>query len=86
MKELVVSALGGFLAHQFRRVTERMPHGFRQLASYAIGVVFAFPFVCLFWKRLEGNKHRSAIAYLLGFLGFGTGIAGGWMIDTIGDE
>ena len=86
MIELLISTLGGFLLHQFARYTDRMPTGWRELSNYAIGIAGSLPFIGLFWWRLDDvkdNRKRSFIAYLLGFLGIGSGVAIGWFMDTI---
>lgn len=72
--------------HQTKKHTDAMPYGWDRLASYTIGIVGTYPFVMLFWQRLKGNKHRSSLAYLLGFLGVGVGVAAGYWLDTVDQE
>lgn len=83
--ELFISTVGGFLMHLARRKTNKMPHGWRELTNYALGVAGSFPFVMLFWRGLGEDvkpAKRGFAAYLLGFLGVGGGVALGWLWDT----
>ncbi len=83
--ELIVATIGGFIMHLFRRQTNRMPHGWRELTNYSLGVASSFPFVWLFWRGLGEDvkpAKRGFVAYLLGFLGVGAGVALGWLADS----
>ena len=82
--EAIITAVGGYLLHKFRRITERMDNGWQQLTSYAIGVMGVLPFFLLFTKR-TGKKNRCFIAYIFAFLFAGVGVAVGWLVDSIGD-
>jgi hypothetical protein len=87
--ELIVATAGGFLMHFARRKTNVMPHGWRELTNYSLGVAGSFPFVCLMWRGLGDEvkpAKRMFVAYLLGFLGVGAGVALGWVADTFKDE
>lgn len=83
--ELFIATIGGFLMHAGRRHTNKMPHGWRELSNYSLGVAGSFPFVMLFWRGLGDEMKpakRGFVAYLLGFLGVGAGAAMGWLADT----
>jgi len=83
--ELIVATIGGFIMHYTRRQTNRMPHGWRELTNYSLGVASSFPFVWLFWRGLGDDvkpAKRGFVAYLLGFLGVGAGVALGWLADS----
>ena len=87
--ELVIATIGGFILHYGRRQTNRMPHGWREMTNYACGVAGSFPFVWLFWRGIGEDVKpgkRGFIAYLLGFLGVGAGVALGWMADTFKED
>ena len=89
MIELLIASLSGLILHQSTRYTDRMPDGWRELSNYAIGVSGSLPIIGLFWWRLAEIKtpwKRAFVSYLLGFLGVGAGVAGGWLIDTIRRE
>lgn len=85
MIELAISFCGGFVAHQFRRVTERMPSGWGQLTSYTFGGITALPFMAMLFDRSgEPNPMRRFLAaYTMGFASFGSGVAAGWLVDSI---
>lgn len=83
--ELLIAMAGGFVMHIARRKTNKMPHGWRELTNYAMGVAGSFPFVWIFWRGVGEEvkpSKRGFIAYLLGFLGVGAGVALGWLVDT----
>jgi len=83
---MVLSVIVGLLAHQTRRVTCNLPHGWRNLSEHVIGVVAAFPAFLLFRRKLRNGKDRSDVAWWLAFLGVGLGVAGGWLLDTGMDD
>lgn len=87
--ELIVATIGGYVMHQARRHTNPMPHGWRDLANYSIGVAGSFPFIWLFWRGQGADTkpaHRGFVAYMLGFLGVGAGVALGWIADTFSKD
>lgn len=87
--ETILAMLGGFGLHQTKRVVDHMPTGWDRLASFAIGVAGALPFVALFWTRLGDEvkpAKRGFTAYLLGFLTVGCGVALGWLVDSLRNE
>lgn len=87
--ELIVATIGGFILHLFRGHTNRMLHGWRELTNYAMGVAGSFPFVWLFWRGIGEDVKpgkRGFMAYLLGFLGVGAGVALGWVVDTFKED
>jgi len=75
--------------HLARRKTNVMPHGWRELSNYSLGVAGSLPFVMLFWRGIGDDMRpakRGFVAYLLGFLGVGAGVAIGWLADTFLSE
>lgn len=86
MFEAIISLVGGFLLHKTRRITERMPMGWSELTSYAVGIIGVLPLFVLFGKRLGKREHRCFIAYLLSFLFAGVGVALGWLVDTMAEN
>ena len=87
--ELFIATVGGFIMHLSRRQTNRMPHGWRELANYSLGVAGGFPFVGLFWRGLGDEvkpAKRGFAAYRLGFLCVGAGVAIGWLADSFAKD
>lgn len=76
------AALAGLMAHQLKRLTDRLPEGISQIANYTIGSFVCLPFVAVIHKDLKsvpGPSTRLAIAYLLAFFGVGAGTVLGWL-------
>lgn len=71
-----------FLHHKTRFIDE-YGNGWRQIVSYAVGVLAAFPFFLLHRNKLKETKDAGIIAYLLAFLGSGIGTSFGWMSKDI---
>lgn len=84
---LIEGVIGGFLAHQSRTLTESLPHGYRELVSYAIGVIATYRTAVQVYHLLQGNGwQRFARAYFGGFLIVGSGVVVGWVADTVSDH
>jgi len=80
------SMLAGFGLHQTASITHKIPEGWEQLSGTTIGVLGTFPPFLLWFRQLDGAKNiyvRAGAAFLLAFLGVGSGVALGWLIDTI---
>lgn len=87
--DLILSAVLGLALHQTRRYTEPLPHGWRDLTNYAVGVVGTGPAFLLWWLRLKdvSNPHnRAFLAFVLSFVGVGSGVAVAWMLDTFKED
>lgn len=83
--DLILSAVMGMLIHQTRRYTDPLPYGWRELTNYSVGVAGTGPVFILWWARLKdvGNPlNRAFLAFVLSFIGVGSGVAAGWMLDT----
>jgi hypothetical protein len=81
---LLSAALGGFL-HQTRHYTDHLPHGWREMTNYSLGVIGTGPAYILWWLRLKDVNNplnRAFLAFILAFIGVGSGVAAGWMLDT----
>lgn len=86
---LVISSLAGIALHQTRRYTHSLPEGWRELTSYTIGVTGTTPIFALWWHRLKDVTHpfeRAFLAFVLAFIGVGTGVSAGWLVDTFKEE
>jgi hypothetical protein len=82
----LVSVFAGLLLHQTSSITHRMPHGWQQLTGYVFGVLGAFPVILLWHRRFSEIKNpdtKLTASYTTGFLGVGSGVALGWLIDTL---
>lgn len=80
---LFLAALTGCLAHVSYVFTGSLPNGLSQLVAYALGVIFAHPFVQAAHDDLEDIRDpgkRLFAAYFLAFLAFGAGTALGWRV------
>ncbi len=87
--DLLISALLGVALHQLRPQIDKLSDGWRELTSYAVGVTGAGPLFALWWHRLkdvENPFNRAFLAFLLAFVGVGSGVATGWMLDTFKDD
>lgn len=83
--DLILSALLGAILHQSRHYTERLPVGWREMTNYSIGVIGTSPAFALWHRQLKDVSNpfsRAFLAYVLSFVGVGSGVAAGWMIDT----
>ncbi|MCP4567963.1 MAG: hypothetical protein GY841_10325 [FCB group bacterium] len=83
---ILFAILYGYLAHQTRRfIYARFGNGWRELVSYAAGVLFVFPvFALVAWVLSEHNEkatQQAALAYYMSFLPFGLGTFLGWLSD-----
>ena len=84
--KFALSILTGLGLHQTASITHKMPEGWEQLAGTTIGVLGAFPIVRMWHKELsdvENPDTRLTAAYLVGFLGVGSGVALGWLLDLL---
>lgn len=79
---LILSFAVGFLLHQTRRQTSVFPHGWRDLVHYSVGVFGTFPLFLLWMRKRVSQTDRAGIAFLMSFLGVGSGVAAGWLVDT----
>lgn len=79
---LILSFVMGFALHQVRRHSSILPYGWRDLAHYSIGVFGTFPLFLLWMRKRITDTDRAGVAFLLAFLGVGSGIAVGWLVDT----
>lgn len=82
--DLIISAIFGLAAHQTRRITEVMPHGWQNLSEHAIGVLGLLVLWPHWYSRLTGFEHgkkRGWVSLALSALGFGIGVAAGWVAD-----
>ncbi len=87
LHELVLTTLGGFFCHQFRRITERVfDRGWLDLVHYGMGVTAVLPFALRIRRRLPVSALRFTISYVLAFTGFGVGVVIGWFVDTVFDR
>jgi hypothetical protein len=87
--DLILSSVLGFLLHQTRRYTDPLPHGWRELTNYAVGVVGTGPAFILWWARLRDVSNplnRAFLAFLLSFTGVGSGVAAAWMLETLQED
>lgn len=87
--DLILSALIGYLLHLTQRYTDPLARGWRDLTNYAIGVVGTGPAFLLWWARLKdvGNPmNRAFLAFVLSFIGVGSGVGLGWMLDTFDEN
>jgi len=76
----------GVALHQTSSFTKKIDSGWQELTGTTIGVIGTLPLFSLWMRRLEGVQNpytRATCAYLLAFLGVGSGVALGWLIDTI---
>lgn len=83
--DLIFSAIVGAILHQARRYTDHLPTGWREMTNYSIGVVGTGPVFLLWWARLKDAQNplsRAMLAFVLAFVGVGSGVAAGWMYDT----
>lgn len=81
-----ISVLAGLALHQTASITHKMPEGWEQLSGTTIGVLGAFPIVRMWHKELHEIQNpdtRLAASYAVGFLGVGSGVALGWLLDNI---
>ena len=76
---LLFQIISFVILHHTTKFIDKYPNGWRQICLYAIGVLFTYPFFCLYCDRGE----KSQNAYLAAFLGSGVGTAFGWMSDNI---
>jgi len=82
--DFALSMLVGLLLHQTASITHKMPP--EQLSGTTVGVLGTLPLFSLWLRRLDGIKNpytRATSAYLLAFLGVGSGVALGWLVDTL---
>jgi len=80
------SVFAGLLLHQTSSITNKMPHGWQQLVNYTIGSMGVITFIMMWNKRYAGIKDEDAritAAATTGFLGIGSGVAFGWLMDTL---
>lgn len=88
--KLLTCMIGGFAAHESRRLIDRLATvGLRQLTSYGVGILAAFPFALLLFDDLgdvRQPRRRFALAYFLSLCAFGLGVVAGWMRDAIFGE
>lgn len=87
---IVMASVAGYVAHQTRRYTDILAHGWRDLVNYAIGVVGSIPFAVLLLRlqpRQDGDdESRCLVAMIIGFVSFGAGVVLGWLLDTINTQ
>ena len=84
--KFILSMLAGLTLHQTASITHKMPEGWEQLSGTAIGVIGAFPVVRMWYKEFHEVKDldtRLSAGYLVGFLGVGSGVALGWLLDLL---
>lgn len=62
--------------HNLFKFLQKYPQGWQRLTSYAVGVLFTFPFFVI---HLQNEKPQNA--YMLSFLASGIGTAFGWMLE-----
>jgi hypothetical protein len=80
------SMLAGLALHQTASITHKMPEGWEQLSGTTIGVLGAFPVIRMWHKEfheIQNQDSRLTGAYLVGFLGVGSGVALGWLLDLL---
>lgn len=85
--DLLLSAALGYLMHQSENYIEMLPNGWRELTDHAVVVTFSLPAFLLWYIRLkdvENAMNRAVLAYVCAFVGVGSGVAAGWMVDTFG--
>lgn len=63
--------------HNVLSFLKKYPQGWRSLTSYALGVLFTFPFYVVHIT----HKEKPENAYMLAFLGSGIGTSIGWMLE-----
>lgn len=76
----------GFALHQTASITQKMPRGWGYLAGLVIGVEGTLPMFDLLLKSLgvsDDVRSRALAAYQIAFLCVGSGVAFGWLVDTI---
>lgn len=84
--KFILSMLVGVGLHQTASITHKMPEGWEQLSGTTIGVLGSFPVVRMWYKELHEIKNddtKFTAGYLIGFLGVGSGVALGWLLDLL---
>jgi len=74
----------GFLGHQVRPILRRdFQGGWFPISCYVVGILTALPFVVFIDRSLERSSRASrlAAAYLLAFLGVGSGVVAGYYLS-----
>lgn len=84
--KIAAAFVGGFLLHQTRPSIARLSDGWRELTSYAIGIIGSFPFAVLIHRELHGVNdvdHRFTLTWIVTFCAYGAGVAIGWLWRTL---
>ena len=85
--KLAIGALWGYSLHRTREFYIEWPAAWRNVTAYSIGVLATLPIFLWVYSGLtvKGERaeqsERVAVAYLLSFLAFGSGVLAGWMVD-----
>lgn len=81
--DFVLGILTGYVAHQSEPWVRRtFGNGWRQMVSYVIGVIVAFPVALISFKRLSNVKNqeqRFTLTWFVAFFSVGLGTLLGWI-------
>jgi len=81
---MVAAIAAGFLGHQSRPILKRdFQGGWVPISCYVVGVLLTLPFVILIDRNLDQVNRGSRLfaAYLLAFLGVGSGVVAGHYLN-----
>jgi hypothetical protein len=76
----------GLAMHQTASITQKMPKGWGYLAGIVFGVeatILPFDHLLKRFGLPDDVRARAIAAYQLAFLCVGSGVAFGWILDTI---
>lgn len=86
LKDVFLIFGAGLAMHQTASITQKMPKGWGYLAGLVIGVegtLLAFDHLLKRFGVPDETRSRALAAYQIAFLCVGSGVAFGWLLDTI---
>ena len=86
IKDVLLIFAAGVAMHQTASITQKLPKGWGYLAGLAFGVeatILAFDHLLKCFDVPPDTRARALAAYQIAFLCIGSGVAFGWLLDTI---
>jgi len=86
MLDIIFLPLFGLLLHQTKRISDHAPRGWTYIVNYCIGVVgilAVFPHAVRKFGASVDEARRAVIALAIVAMGIGSGVLGGWIVDTL---
>ena len=86
IKDVILIFAAGLAMHQTASITQKMPKGWGYLAGLAFGVeatIIPFDHLLKQFGVPDDTRSRAIAAFQIAFLCIGSGVAFGWLLDTI---